>query len=313
MTPPVPLPGASPPSNVETLERDAPDTVAPRTPTTPPEEPAGRRRARGATLRRVALGAIVPVAAIGCWQMLGVLKIYPPALVPPPLAVLKALGGWAGVVGGPQAHLFYTGNLVSDMTATLIRVLAGFLIASVVGVALGTVIGISRTFEELLSPAFRIIAPVPPITFIPISIVLLGLGDTTNILLTCFGALFPIVAATVTAVSGVHRDLLRAGRMMGRSQFGLVRSVILPAALPGITGSLRIGLGLAWMMAVTSEMLAVRSGLGYTLWNAYNYLDYPAVYAAMLVTGVCGLATDALLRLATRRALRWHVDTGVRS
>jgi ABC-type nitrate/sulfonate/bicarbonate transport system permease component len=67
------------------------------------------------------------------------------------------------------------------------------------------------------------------------------------------------------------------------------------------------------MMAVTSEMLAVHNGLGYTLWNAYNYLDYPAVFAAMIVTGICGLLTDALLLTATRPATRWHAETGVRS
>jgi NitT/TauT family transport system permease protein len=114
-------------------------------------------------------------------------------------------------------------------------------------------------------------------------------------------------------VSGVGRDLLRAGRMMGQNRLQLIWSVVFPAALPGIVGGLRIGLGLSWMMAVTSEMLAVHSGLGYTLWNAYNYLDYPAVFAAMIITGLCGLVTDIALRAATRPTLRWHTDTGVRS
>jgi ABC-type nitrate/sulfonate/bicarbonate transport system permease component len=114
-------------------------------------------------------------------------------------------------------------------------------------------------------------------------------------------------------VSGVGRDLLRAGRMMGDGRAGLIGHVVLPSAFPGIVGGLRIGLGLSWMMAVTSEMLAVHNGLGYTLWNAYNYLDYPAVFAAMIVTGICGLLTDALLLAATRPATRWHAETGVRS
>lgn len=274
----------------------------------------GRRsRMRGHAVRRIVLGAILPVLGVGFWQLLDVLHVFSAALVPPPTVVLRAFGGWAGFVGGPQGHLFYSGQLLQDITATLMRVIVGFVLAGVAGVVLGTVIGVSRIGEELLSPLFRILGPVPPITFIPIAIVILGIGERTNIFLTGLGAVFPIMAATATAVSGVHRDLLRAGRMMGRSRLGLVRSVVVPAALPGITGSLRIGLGLAWMMAVTSEMLAVHSGLGYTLWNAYNYLDYPAVYAAMIVTGVCGLGTDGLLRLATRRALRWHTDTGVRS
>lgn len=275
------------------------------------EAPPRRRARRGGAGRRVLVGSAVPVLTLVGWQLCDNLRIFPKALIPPPLTVLATMGDWLGVGHGPQ--MFYTGHLLSDGAATLLRVLVGFGLAGVFGVALGTAIGVSRHTEEALTPMLRILGPVPPITWIPVAIVVFGIGELTNYFLTFLGAVFPVVAATAVAVSGVGRDLLRAGRMLGLRRLKLVGTVVLPAALPGITGGLRIGLGLSWMMAVTSEMLAVHSGLGYTLWNAYNYLDYPAVFAAMIVTGVCGLATDTLLRLATRRALRWHVATGVRS
>jgi NitT/TauT family transport system permease protein len=272
--------------------------------------PFGKKKL-GNRAGRVLLGLIVPVLVLAGWQTVVSANLFPSALIPGPLTVLSTAENWLGTRQDPQ--MFYTGHMFSDIGATLVRVIVGFALASVVGVALGTAIGVSRLFEGLLSPLLRILGPIPPITWIPVAIVIFGVGQGANFALTFVGAVFPVVAATAVAVSGVGRDLLRAGRMMGDGRTGLIGRVVLPSAFPGIVGGLRIGLGLSWMMAVTSEMLAVHNGLGYTLWNAYDYLDYPAVFAAMIVTGICGLLTDALLLAATRPATRWHAETGVRS
>jgi NitT/TauT family transport system permease protein len=289
------------------------DAVAPvKAAVAPAATVATRLRARRpatAMLRRIVLGAMLPVLLVVCWDLLVRAHVFPSALVPAPMTVLRAMQDWAF---GGHHRMFYSGKLPDDLTATLVRVLVGFGTASVAGVFLGTLIGVSRIAEELFTPLFRILGPVPPATWIPVAIVVLGLGQTTNYFLTFLGAVFPVISSCTVAVLGVNRDLLRAGRMMGRGRIGLVWSIVLPAALPGVVGGLRTALGLAWMMAVTSEMLAVHNGLGYMLWNAYSYLDYPGVFAAMIVTGLCGLATDTLLRLLTRTTLRWHTDTGVR-
>jgi NitT/TauT family transport system permease protein len=260
---------------------------------------------------RIGLGLIVPALVLLAWQLVVSASLLPSALIPAPLTVLRTAELWLGTRHTPV--MFYGGHMFSDIGATLVRVLVGFALAAVAGVALGTAIGVSRLADGLLSPLFKILGPIPPITWIPVAIVVFGIGQSANFALTFVGAVFPVIAATAVAVSGTGRDLLRAGRMMGNGRAGLIARVVLPSAFPGIVGGLRIGLGLSWMMAVTSEMLAVHSGLGYTLWNAYNYLDYPAVFAAMIVTGICGLLTDALLLAATRPATRWHAETGVRS
>lgn len=279
------------------------------------ETGSGRRplgmKKLGTRTGRIGLGLIVPVLVLAGWQLVVAANLFPSALIPGPLTVLDTAENWLGTRQSPS--MFYTGHMFSDIGATLVRVLVGFALASVIGVALGTAIGVSRLVDGLLSPLLRILGPIPPITWIPVAIVLFGIGQQANFALTFVGAVFPVIAATAVAVSGVGRDLLRAGRMMGDGRAGLIGHVVLPSAFPGIVGGLRIGLGLSWMMAVTSEMLAVHNGLGYTLWNAYNYLDYPAVFAAMIVTGICGLLTDALLLAATRPATRWHAETGVRS
>jgi NitT/TauT family transport system permease protein len=275
--------------------------------------PAGRRRPGNARSRliRLGLGGIVPLLIIGGWQLVVSAHLLPSALLPSPGKVFSNFELWLGTKHRPV--MFYNGHLFGDIGATLQRVVVGFVLATVVGVLVGTAIGVWRLADHLLTPTLRILGPIPPVTWIPVVIVIFGIGQNANYALTFIGAVFPIVASTVTAVSGVNRELLRAGRMMGHGQLGLIRHVVLPSALPSVVGGLRIGLGLSWMMAVTSEMLAVHSGLGYTLWNAYNYFDYPAVFAAMIVTGLCGLLSDVILQAITRKPTQWHTETGVRS
>lgn len=275
-------------------------------------EPALRsRRRRESRSSRLALGLLIPVLFLACWQLSVSTGLAPKAVIPGPMRVLRAVSMWLGTTSSPQ--MFYSGKLLGDLGATVLRVVVGFIFATVVGVGLGTAIGVWRIADDLLTPSLRILGPIPPVTWVPVVIVVLGVGQPANLALAFLGAVFPIVSSTVTSVSGVNRELLRAGRMIGHGQLGLVLRVIVPASLPGIVGGLRIGLGLSWMMAVTSEMLAVKSGLGYTLWNSYNYFDYPGVFGAMLVIGVCGFASDLLLQLAMRRPTRWHAETGVRS
>ncbi|MBF4161971.1 ABC transporter permease [Nocardioides acrostichi] len=259
---------------------------------------------------RFGLGLIVPTLIVGGWQLVVSAKLLPSALLPAPGKVIETFGLWLGIKDTPQ--MFYSGHLLGDVGATSQRVIVGFALATVMGVVVGTAIGVWTLADYLLTPTLRVLGPIPPPTWIPVVIVIVGIGQSANYTLTFLGALFPVVASTVTAVSGVNRELLRAGRMMGHGQLGLIAQVVIPGALPGIVGGLRIGLGLAWMMAVTSEMLAVHSGLGYTLWNAYNYFDYPAVFAAMILTGLCGLLSDVVLQLLTRKATEWHAETGVR-
>lgn len=272
---------------------------------------APRKRRSKPLWARIVLGLLVPAVIIGAWWFVTATGMLPSAVMPSPADTWNALLMWIGVRSTPQ--LFYTGMLFNDLTATLGRVAFGYLLATVVGVILGIAIGVWRTADEVFTPTIRVLGPIPPVTWLPVVIVILGVGPSANLALIFIGAVFPIVASTVTAVSGVNRELLRAGRMMGQGQFGLIHHVIFPASLPGIVGGMRIGLGLSWMMAVTSEMLAVHSGLGYTLWNAYNYFNYPGVFAAMIVTGICGLATDSALQLLMRRPTRWHSETGVRA
>ncbi|MBU2837889.1 ABC transporter permease [Acidithiobacillus thiooxidans] len=264
-------------------------------------------------IKYVLIGLILPISILIFWLSVGWFKLASPGLVPTPVSVYNALLTWNGIkISAGSSNLFYYNTFNKDFYVTFIRLASGFVLASFLGVLAGIGIGMNKFIDSFFTPIFRILGPVPPITIFPLAIVIFGLGDQTNIFLTFYGAFFPIMAASIASVSSVSRDYLRVGRMLGYGSIMIISKIVLPAALPGIAGSLRIGLGLAWMMEITSEMMGVHSGLGYTLWNAYNYFDYPAVYACMITIGLLGLFTDVLVRLITRKLLYWHDDIGIR-
>lgn len=259
------------------------------------------------------LGFIIPVLIMLYWEIISFFHVLPNGLVPSPADVGKALYTWGGGSTASGGSAFYYNRLYVDMGITSFRLVIGYLLATGLGIATGIGIGMSKTIDHTLTPTFRMLGPIPPITIFPLAIIIFGLGTQTNIFLTFYGAFFPIMAASISSVMSVNKEFLRVGRMLGYGKINIIFKVVLPAALPGIVGSLRIGLGIAWMMEITSEMMGVHSGLGYTLWNAYNYFDYSAVYASMFIIGLLGFSSDYILRMVTLKMLRWHLNTGVRS
>lgn len=259
------------------------------------------------------IGLILPFSLIFFWFSVGWFRLVSPGLVPSPIDVYHAFITWIGIpISKNSTNLFYYNEFFNDVQTTLFRLVTGYIFASILGIMAGIGIGMSKYIDSAFTPLFRILGPVPPITIFPLAIVIFGLGDQTNIFLTFYGAFFPIMAASISSVSSVSRDYLRVGKMLGYGTILLISKIVFPAALPGITGSLRIGLGLAWMMEITSEMMGVHSGLGYTLWNAYNYFDYSEVYASMITIGFFGLFSDILIRIITKKLLHWHDSTGIR-
>jgi NitT/TauT family transport system permease protein len=215
---------------------------------------------------------------------------------PSPLQVLRGLG-----------ELSRRGVLLPYLRDSLVRVAIGYGAAVALGVPLGLWIGWSRTLATALNPLIQLLRPISPIAWIPVAIVFFGIGNLAPIFLVFLGALFPIVVAAQNGVSAVPRMYLRAGRNFGLSPAQMLRRVLLPAALPQILSGLRIALGIAWLVVVAAEMIAVDSGLGYLIIDARNAgKRYDLVVAGMLLIGATGLVLDlAARRLERLRALRW--------
>jgi NitT/TauT family transport system permease protein len=241
-------------------------------------------------LRPVAFIAVLLVI----WQM--AVGRHPVHLLP---------GPW-GVIGG-IADLLRHGLLLKYVVASLFRVTWGFVLAAVLGIPLGLTIGWYRRLEMALNPLIQIFRPISPLAWIPIAILWFGVGDLSAIFLIFLGCFFPLLLTAVNAVKSIPSVYINAGRNFGMGPAALVYRVLSPAVAPQLIIGLRITLGVAWLVVVAAEMIAVDSGLGFLIVDARNAGNrYDLVVAGMAIIGTIGLLLDAAMRsLEKVRLFRW--------
>ena len=210
------------------------------------------------------------------------------------------------------AELIRKHVLGRDIIDSLRRVAIGFGAATVIGIPLGLALGWYPAANQVVNPVLQILRPISPIAWIPVAIILLGVGDHAATALIFLGALFPIIVACVDGVSNVPSVFRLAGRNFGLGPFRLLTQVVFPAALPKIIVGLRIALGIAWLVVVAAEMIAVDSGLGYLVIDSRNSgKRYDLVVAAMLIIGLIGLVLDTGFRsLEKIKSVRWGFRDG---
>src|SRR6201992_1926682 len=210
-------------------------------------------------------------------------------------------------VGKGIAEVFRNQVLWKDIIDSLRRVAIGFGAAAVIGIPLGLMLGWYPAANQVVNPTLQILRPISPIAWIPVAISLLGVGDHAAASLIFLGALFPIIVACVDGVPNVPSVFRLAGRNFGLNPTRMLTHVVFPAALPKIIVGLRIALGIAWLVVVAAEMVAVDSGLGYLVIDSRNSgKRYDLVVAAMLMIGLIGLILDtAFRRLERIKSVRW--------
>lgn len=206
-----------------------------------------------------------------------------------------------------MAELLKHHVLWGDIVDSLRRVAIGFGAAVMIGVPLGLVLGWYPLINQVVNPTMQILRPISPIAWIPVAIIFFGVGDRAAIFLIFLGAFFPIVVACINGVSNVPSVFRRAGRNFGLTPPQLLARVLLPAALPQILIGLRIALGIAWLVVVAAEMIAVDSGLGFLIIDSRNSgKRYDLVVAAISIIGFIGLVLDfGFRRLEKLRSVRW--------
>jgi NitT/TauT family transport system permease protein len=197
--------------------------------------------------------------------------------------------------------------LWSYIRDSLARVAIGYGVALLIGVPLGMLAGWYTTLERALNPVVQLLRPISPLAWMPLAVIWFGVSNVAPMFLIFLASLFPIIVATANAVRNVPPMFLQAGRNFGLTASQMIRRVIFPAILPRIVVGLRIAFGVAWIVLVASEMIAVDSGLGYLIIDARNAgKRYDLVVAGMLLIGVIGLALDAAFRQIEHvRSVRW--------
>jgi ABC-type nitrate/sulfonate/bicarbonate transport system permease component len=195
---------------------------------------------------------------------------------------------------------------------TLVRLVVGFGLGAVLGVAVGMAMGRSRVAEDLLLPIVSVGNPIPGLAYAPLFVIWFGLGDLPAILLVGFAASFPVAVNTWTGVKAVKEIWIRAARSMGAGERQLFRKVVLPGALPYLLTGLRLGLARAWRVLVAVEMLtSVRLGLGWLIFGAREFLNTDVMLAGIAVIGIVGLGLEKLVfeRLERFTVVRWGMLT----
>jgi NitT/TauT family transport system permease protein len=249
----------------------------------------------------------VIVALLLAWHFAVARGGFGQGFVPTPLQVVEALLQWMGFTAGAPGQ--YSGTWVDAALASTVRVLAGFAAAAALGIPLGILVGRFRIAADLFDPVIQLLRPIPVSAWVPFSLVFFGIQPTAAIFLVAIGAFFPVVLNTAAGARHVSDLHLRSAAMLGASGLRTLGSVVLPGSLPSILTGLRVAMGLAWVLVIVAEMVAVKSGLGYELWNAYYYSRMDIIVAAMLTIGVFGFVSDKLILLASSRLLRWHKAT----
>ncbi len=213
---------------------------------------------------------------------------------------------WQVVTG--TAELIRNGTLWLHISSSLLRVAAGFGLAVALALPLGLWMGWVNGAYLTLNPLFQILRPISPIAWIPIAILWFGVGNASPVFLIFISSVFPMIVQTVAGVHTIEKRYLRAAENFGVSRYTLFRQVVIPAVLPQIVVGMRIGLGVAWLVVVAAEMIALRSGLGYLIMDSRNAGNrYDLVIAGMIIIGLIGLLLDGGMRLLEgHRLVRWR-------
>jgi NitT/TauT family transport system permease protein len=241
----------------------------------------------------------------------------------PPITVITALiAAWWLTVIATQSVIFPTpwavvtgtlelvrdGALWRHIGASLMRVGVGFALAVCVALPLGLWMGWVQGAHRTLNPIFQMLRPISPIAWIPIAILWFGVGDASPIYLIFISSVFPMIVQTTAGVHTIEKRYLRAAENFGVSRRTLFTRVVIPAVLPQIIVGMRIGLGVAWLVVVAAEMIALHSGLGYMIIDSRNAGNrYDLVVAGMIIIGLIGLSLDGIMRrLEGIKWVRWR-------
>jgi NitT/TauT family transport system permease protein len=236
-------------------------------------------------------------AAIGLWQLVtaGHVRFWLRFDTLP--TVTQIVGALARALGTDAYWL--------DLGQSLIRILTGFGLAAVVGVAAGIMLGRSRLLADLLGPLTELARPVPAIAVVPVAILLFPTDEAGIVFITFLAAYFPIMVSTRHAVRALPTLWEDSVRTLGGGRFDVLTQVVVPGILPGVFGGLSVGMGVAWICVISAEMISGRLGVGYRTWQAYTVLAYPQVFVGIITIGVLGFATSAAVELVGRRVTRW--------
>jgi sulfonate transport system permease protein len=250
---------------------------------------------RQRALTRAALAWLVPLCLLAAWSVASGRQLIAPQILPPPALVKDTL-----------LDLARSGDLLRHGAVSLARVGAGFLLGSVLGVALGTAMGVSRRFEQYVAPLWSAFTQVPVLGWIPLLMMVLGIGEALKVVLLMLAVVVPLAVNTASGIRAVPAAYVEVARALRFSRLQLLRRVVVPAALPAVFTGARHGLTQAWLALVTVELLASSEGLGFMIVWGRQLFQLDLVLAAIVLVGLVGLLFDRGLAVVEGRLMPWR-------
>lgn len=262
-------------------------------------------KSTGAGLTRWMFRAASIAVCLLVWQTASTLRLNLGLVtfvnVPPPTEVFQS-----------AVQFVQSSKAYDHVASSLQRVGVGYLLAAFAGVALGLAIGRSRRAADVLMPPLEILRPIPAVAWIPLAVLLFPSSEASMIYITFIGALFPILLNTIHGVENVDPRLIASAKSLGGTPGAILREVILPGAAPSIVTGLAIGMGTSWFCLVTAEMISGQFGIGYYTWESYTIQNYADIIVGMILIGLLGMGSSALLRWVGAKLTPWHTIEGAR-
>ncbi|MGB6065425.1 MAG: ABC transporter permease [Desulfomonilaceae bacterium] len=246
-------------------------------------------------LRRLLLPLLIFLAAGAVWELFAIFSGWSPAVFPGPCGAAR--GMW---------ELILNGTLLKHSVASLFRVTAGFYMAAMVAIPLGIILGWWKSGQVLFNSMIQFLRPISPLAWIPLAMLWFGIGDKPAIFLIFLSSFFPLLVSTITAVNRINPIYFQVAANFNFTKLEMGTKLIFPAILPAILPALRISLGIAWLVVVAAEMIAVKSGLGYLILDSRNALRMDYVMDAMIAIGIIGICLDRLISQLKRiKSVSW--------
>jgi NitT/TauT family transport system permease protein len=250
-----------------------------------------------------AVPALTVVAFIALWEAWVRLGGIQPIYLPAPSAIAVTL-----------VKMCLDGTMAYNLGVTLLRILAGFLLAAAAGIVVGVLMGMSRLAARIADPWIAALYPLPKISLIPLLIIWLGTGEAYKIVISAITAFFPVVMSTYAGVRQVDRGLVKAAEDLGANRRQIQMKIVIPAAVPSIFSGLHLGMGVTIILVVAAEMIggSSQSGMGYLLINAGQIMETEKVFATLLVLAVMGAVVIKLQQWIDRKVAPWAAGHGTR-
>ncbi len=244
--------------------------------------------------KAVLRGIVAIVFSIAFWETASRFAFPLFAFVPPPSIVLS-------VVGESFGSLVFWENWTSSFG----RVIFGFVIAQIIGIPLGLLMANNRNIHGMTFPIFEILRPIPPLAWVPASIIFWPTTELSIAFVIFLGAFFTIVINVLGGAKSIDARYIRAARSLGSNRSDMFFRIILPAVLPSIFTGMAVGMGITWEVVVAAEMIAGKSGLGYYTWESYVGGNFPRIIVGMISIGLAGYISSSMIRLIGKRSTPW--------